>query len=461
MRHALLAIAVAGLLAAAALPARAQGEFPLKYTNAQAGDPVIIMMARRSVWLVSEKPAGLKALPKEMTGEAKYFAIPLGGKQILAVVDAPKPPKPHGGPAGAANAVVIDPSKPVKLYVDAAGTGDLSAAQPLTLGGPGNTVEVGTYGPVAITVGGPQGPATIKLRFYITGNGRLLVMFPDGYMAGEVKLADQTYRVAAVSNSGDGRYDKAPQLPVSLMQSAFNILAIDLNQDGRFDGYPTLEAGEVMPLARMIKVKDVYYNVTLAPDGSSVRLEKADPGMGTIDVGSPDVEMMVFSDAGFQRFSGSGGKWKAPAGHYMGYLVQLSKTDAAGAKWTLPGWSSGKLESFEVRKGETLAMKLGPPLVTKVEATPAREGTVSIGMALEGQAGERYAPGAAKARGDLPPVKVHWYDVFKLGWTRTTPARDLPPVKVHWYDAVQSPPELKILDQAGKVLATGNFEWFA
>jgi hypothetical protein len=415
MRHALLVVAVAGLLAAAALPARAQGEFPLKYTDAQGGDPVM-MMARRAVQPVAEKPAGLKALPKEMTGEAKYFAIPLGDKQILAVVDAPTPPKPAAGAAGEANAIIIDPSKPVKLYVDTPGTGDLSAAQPLTPGGPEN---MGMYGPVAITVG----PATTKLRFQVLGNGQLLLVSPGGYMAGEVKLADQTYRVAAVCNSGDGRYDKALQLPLSrAAPPEFNILAIDLNQDGRFDPN-TLEAGEVMPLARMVKVKDVYYNVTLAPDGSSVRLEKADPGMGTIDVGSPDVEMMVLSDAGFQRFSGAGGKWQAPAGHYMALQVQLAKTDAQGAKWTLSGSGAGKLESFEVRKGETLAMKLGPPLVTKVDATPAGEGTISIGMALEGQSGERYAPGAAKT------------------------------------GAVQSPPELKILDTSGKVLATGKFEF--
>jgi hypothetical protein len=410
MRHALLAVAVTGLLAAAALPARAQGEFPLQYTDAQGGDPVM-MMARRVVQSVAERPAGLKALPKEMTGEAKYFSIPLGDRQILAVVDAPKP---QGGAAGAANPVVIDPSKPAKVYIDTAGTGDLATAQPLPPVGP---ESMGMSGPVAITVGA----ATVKLRFGSVGNGQLMLVSPGGYMAGEVKLAEQTYRVAAVCNSSDGRYDKALQLPLSrAREPEFNILAIDLNQDGRFDPN-ALEAGEVMPLARMVKVKDVYYNVTLAPDGSSVRLEKADPGMGTIDVGSPEVEMVVLSDAGFQRFSGSGGKWQAPAGRYVALQVQLAKTDAQGAKWTLSALAPGKLESLEVRKGETLAIKLGPPLVTKVEATPAGEGTVSIGMALEGQSGEQYGPGAAK----------------------TT--------------AVQSAPALKILDQAGKVLATGTF----
>jgi hypothetical protein len=143
--------------------------------------------------------------------------------------------------------------------------------------------------------------------------------------------------------------------------------------------------------------------------------------MGTLDAGGPDVEMMVLSDAGFQRFSGSDGKWQAPAGHYMTVQAQLSKTDAAGAKWTLTGSGAGKLENFEVRKGETLSLKLGAPLVTKIEADPAGDGLVSISLALEGRGGERYGPGAAKANSPL------------------------------------GPPEFKILDGDGKVLTSGKF----
>ena len=396
MRRALLAVAVAGLLAAAALPARAQGEFPLKYTDAQAGDP-ILTMGGRMVQPAKEKPADLKAVPKEVSGQVKYFAIPLGDKQVLAVADGSKPPK---------------------LYVDTAGTGDLSAAAPVTRSGPEG---VGQYGPVALTVGGAQGQTAVKVRFHVLDDARLLFVMPAGYMAGEVTLAGQTYRVAVVSRSSDARYDKAIQFPLSRSAPPeVNMFAIDLNQDGRFDTN-VQTSGEVMPLAKMVRVKDVYYSLQVAPDGSSVRVAKIDPGMGTLDAGGPDVEMMVLSDAGFQRFSGSDGKWQAPAGHYMTVQAQLSKTDAAGAKWTLTGSGAGKLENFEVRKGETLSLNLGAPLVTKIEADPAGDGLVSISLALEGRGGERYGPGVAKG------------------------------------GVVPDPPQLKILDESGKELASGKF----
>jgi len=397
MRHALLVLMFAGLLASAAVPALAQGEFPLKYADARGNDPVLAM-ARRIVQPAPEKPVDLKALPKDFSGQAKYFSIPLGGKQVLAVVDASKPPK---------------------LYVDAAGTGDLSAAEPVPAGGPEN---LGMYGPVAIAGAGPQGQAA-RLRFHVLGDGQLMLVCPAGYVAGEAKLAGQTYRVAVVCNSSDGRYDRPLQLPLSRSAPPeFNIFAIDLNQDGKFDRSMPI-GGEVAPLAKMTRIKDTYYSLKVAPDGSSVRIEKADPGMGTIDVGTPDAEMTALCDAGFQHFSGSGGKWQAPAGRYMVLQMGLAKTDAAGATWKLSGSGSGKLESFEIRPGETLALKIGPPLTVKVDAGPAGDGTVSLAMALEGQAGERYTPGAAKDNED------------------------------------PSPPQFKILNEAGKVLTTGKFEF--
>jgi hypothetical protein len=384
-----------GLIGAAGLPVLAQGDFALKYTDAQGGDPVLAM-ARRIVQASAEKPAGLKALPTEMSGQAKYFSIPVAGRQVLAVCDASKPPR---------------------LYVDAAGTGDLSAAQPVPAGGPENAAM---YGPVAITGAAAKGQVPTKLRFQVLGGGQSLLVCPGGYMAGEVKLADQVYRVAAVCNSVDGRYDKTLQLPAAGPgQPEFAILAIDLNQDGRFDpGFPT--AGEVLPLVKMIRDKDAYFAVKLAPDGSSIHIEKADPGMGTLDVGTPDVTMVAFSDCGVQRFSGSGGKWKVPAGQYMILQTELARTDAAGTLWTLSGSGSAKRDSIEVRAGETLRMKIGPPLVTKSDALAIGDGQVLIMLAVEGQAGERYSPGPTK--GNVRP----------------------------------EPPKVRILDEAGKVLAAGN-----
>ena len=119
-----------------------------------------------------------------------------------------------------------------------------------------------------------------------------------------------------------------------------------------------------IPLPADAPIIDKRFRIAMAPDGSSVRAAKTEPTMGTLDVGTADVEMVLLSsEAGPLRFSGSGGgKWQVPAGHYTAIQARLSKTDAEGAKWRLLESGSGKREGFEIRAGETRAIRLGPPL---------------------------------------------------------------------------------------------------
>jgi len=98
-------------------------------------------------------------------------------------------------------------------------------------------------------------------------------------------------------------------------------------------------------------------------------------------------------------------------------LSSLSVTDENGDRWVLDlakGQSVSGLKSSGV--------KPGPPLVVKTDVqTEGRE--VSIGLIVEGQAGEKYAGGVKK--------NERW----------------------------QPPPRFKIVDKAGKVLTTGAFEY--
>lgn len=180
-----------------------------------------------------------------------------------------------------------------------------------------------------------------------------------------------------------------------------------------------------IPLPADTPIIDKRFRIAMAPDGSSVRMAKIEPTLGTLDVGTADVEMVLLSsEAGLLRFRGSGGgKWQVPAGHYMAIQARLSKTDAEGAKWRLSESGSEKREGFEIRAGETRALRLGPPLKTRIETRAIGDGSISISLVLEGQAGEQYAPRAVK--GDETP----------------------------------RPPKLKILNEAGKILAQGNFEY--
>jgi hypothetical protein len=98
-------------------------------------------------------------------------------------------------------------------------------------------------------------------------------------------------------------------------------------------------------------------------------------------------------------------------------LPPLSITDANGDKWVLDLLKGQPLSRF---KGSNA--KPGPPLLLRTDVqTKGRE--VSIGLIVEGQAGEKYVGGVTKNGQQQPP------------------------------------PRLKILNKAGAVLAAGDFKY--
>lgn len=82
----------------------------------------------------------------------------------------------------------------------------------------------------------------------------------------------------------------------------------------------------------------------------------------------------------------------------------------------------GKLATVNVAEGQTTVLKFGPPLAIRTDAQPKNQ-TVSIGLSLVGRAGEHYNPQVLMPKG-RPPA-----------------------------------PKIKIVDEAGNVLASGNFEY--
>ncbi|MHC4117956.1 MAG: hypothetical protein ACYSWO_10660 [Planctomycetota bacterium] len=98
-------------------------------------------------------------------------------------------------------------------------------------------------------------------------------------------------------------------------------------------------------------------------------------------------------------------------------LASLSMADANGDKWVL---EPAKGQSFSRIKGSD--KEPGPPLLIKTDVR-IRRSIASIGLVVEGQAGEKYVGGARK-NGRLQP-----------------------------------PPRLAIVDEAGKTLASGAFKY--
>ncbi|HCO92931.1 MAG TPA: hypothetical protein DIU00_03100 [Phycisphaerales bacterium] len=103
-------------------------------------------------------------------------------------------------------------------------------------------------------------------------------------------------------------------------------------------------------------------------------------------------------------------------------VVRLTKT--SDQWWSIlcrrEPW--GKLATINVAKGNTTTLKLGPPLEIRTDVQ-RRNRTVSIGLALVGQACEHYSPEVLTHNGPLPA------------------------------------PAFTIVDKSGQKLAVGKFEY--
>jgi hypothetical protein len=168
--------------------------------------------------------------------------------------------------------------------------------------------------------------------------------------------------------------------------------------------------------------------------------------MNTADIGSGPVRQQKSVESGYinkitasgveanlelRPTDGSGGlvrvggrvpKTEVAPGTYKPENVTIQGTQD-GDRWQMVSrgpW--GQLETIRVGSGVTTELKVGPPLTVKTDVAAKDEG-VSIGLLIFGQAGERYNPGVQK-NGERQPA-----------------------------------PALKIVDEAGKVLATGNFAY--
>ncbi len=111
------------------------------------------------------------------------------------------------------------------------------------------------------------------------------------------------------------------------------------------------------------------------------------------------------------------------AGTYKPERIVLRKTKDADKWWSILSrrglW--GKLATINIVKGKTTLLKLGPPLEMRTDIQRMGQ-NAAIGLSLIGRAGEHWSP------------------------------------QVLTYNGPQTA-KLKIIDEAGKVLAAGNFRY--
>jgi hypothetical protein len=126
---------------------------------------------------------------------------------------------------------------------------------------------------------------------------------------------------------------------------------------------------------------------------------------------------------GTTKTASSSGPVMISAGTYRPQRLTIT-TGQNGDRWRIESrgpW--GKLEQIEVKKNQTTTLELGPPFVIKPEVSKNSPQQVSIGLSIIGKAGEQYRNVVTKNEQRIPAPKV------------------------------------KILDEAGTVLASGNFEY--
>jgi len=406
MKRSSITAFVGWLCAVACSFACAQGTFTLKAEPITDADSPLVAIGRQRLEPRGWKPDGLKAGPRRMTGYSTYFTFRVGDRELYLAIESGRTPR---------------------VYVDTNLNGDLSdeSAAPLLQAGRRSWLgrsRPSRYGPVGVTIPGSRDAVRTSLLLE-TYSGSDLSVCPAEYRVGTVQVGGRKYHVGVVDCNMDGRYDGVVQLPYSKPSDA---LAIDWDGNGRFE-QGDYTAMEIQPLPKMVAVEDAYYAFRPSGDGLTIHVEKVAPATGTLDVGSAGVELMLMSEHGIRALRTKQAKCEMPVGKYSCWSVTLRRKDSNGVEWTLQSSRElGKLKEFEIREGRVTAFKLASPL--RIKTTPRRltslfRSYVSIALSITDDANVEYSGGIRKGR--YRP----------------------------------SPPRLKILDESGKVLASGRFEF--
>jgi hypothetical protein len=380
--RAILAGAVLAGLGLASSAARGDDEFPLAWQDIPNAEAPIAFLAGRSAYPVPLDAAKGLRLPKAPGAGVVIFPVTLAGKSTHLVVTTGKSPE---------------------LYVDANLDGDLSNEKPIAGAAmPGMPPDARRFGPATIGPADAKDRAAVVVRVDLPYLGSVRY-YPGRYRAGTLTLAGQKYAFSLVDANMNGRYDDTLVLtggrPQQLDCDAFGL---DLNADGTLD-----PEREVFPLTRVLPLLGAYYRLTVAPDGSSVRVgaptSAPSATMGALDVGPGGLELLVWSEQGCQWLSGDKGVWSLPVGRYVTMLGRLSRKDKAGKTWTMTPQAFNVLDAFDIAAGKTLTHKMGAPLTAQTDVQQAGPGEVTIGLTIVGQGGETYAPAADGADPVAPP----------------------------------------------------------
>ncbi len=300
---------------------------------------------------------------------------------------------------GAASlALAIDLSSREKLSFDTNHDGRLSDEQcfvPKSVELRSN-VKRQRYGPVSLRCG--PNDADESVVFYalslLFSQPSILSLYPAFYRIGKLRIDGRIHKVVVVDSDYDGRFDSRISLPASVQRRLpqSDVFAIDINRDGKFEASLYKSCNEVMPLSKMVRLGESYYEVNVVPDGSRLTLTKTEPVLGRLAIDPPEATtyFRLWSDAADQFLSVSAGAWDLPVGTYQAINPVLYLPDPNRGKWAFRAIDAGKLSLFVIRPNETMRFRIGPPFTVTADVRRSGDGTLSISPVIIGCAGERY-----------------------------------------------------------------------
>jgi len=330
----------------------------------------------------------LKEEPKYQSRQPLYASVRLGAKKdpFTLVLDNSK---------GEALGYDI-------LYVDANRDGKITSEEKL-IGAPKNQGMV--FGPIKLVIdcGKEKCPQwflfilseyevqTVNLGSQNGGgkaNGRIevqrhLMVINAGYYQGEVTFGDQKRLLAVVDADGNGLYNDFSKGT----NWDGDRLVIDLDGDGKLDG--SYQSEKAQPLCRYVQAGDRFWQLDVAPDGSSVTVELLNKPLGTLQVGHADLHLLLSGDEGVLRVRSKDGTVRLPAGKYRLLQCNYRLTDKNGRCWQFfLQADDGQGKSVEVHTAKAVTMPVGPPLVPKVKVTSEPGNELILNLELRGACGE-------------------------------------------------------------------------
>lgn len=351
------------------------------------------------------------------------------------------------------------------LYVDSNNNEDLTDDSVIPLRIPNNN-EMKQFGPIEVMI--KYDDIVEPYYFYLEHqqmdtpvlheNSKFLEniylrLIPGGYFVGIAKIGKSEYKIGAVDFNGNG-----------IFNDTFNVLPDIKYPDGRLYAVGdqvlfTLDANrENMPIGfypylKYIDLDGKWYSVNVSSDGRKMEINKADLDLGTIRVpyqldslqlvsenGVMTIKLRLVSEKGVTIINGGldpKGKttheYEVPVGTYslFAYSMRTKKwTTKSGEEWYCNASGTESVQRFQVNKGEVIDFKIGLPFVVNISCLQLSDqqksieagDTVLLSLTFSGQAGEIFT-NIQKGISPLPR------------------------------------PTFKAVDENGKVVAEGSFEY--